>query len=104
MTLYFRGDAENSQDPNSQDPLEDPLYVVIQDSHGPFAVVYHPNAGAVLTTEWQVWHIALADLDADVDLTAITTLVIGVGKWEDLGPAGTGTIHIDDIQLTKRVP
>jgi len=104
LTLYFRGDAENSQDPNSQDPLEDPLYVVIQDSHGPFAVVYHPNASAVLTTEWQVWHIALADLDADVDLTAITTLVIGVGKWEDLGPAGTGTIFIDDIQLTKRVP
>jgi len=94
LTLYFRGEAENSQDP---------LYIVIEDSHGGFATVYHSSASAVLSTEAQVWHIALSDLDAlGVDLGAIETMVIGVGHWDNPQPSGIGTLYIDDIQLTQR--
>ena len=100
LTLYFRGEAEN---------MQDRLYIVIEDSRGAIAVVYHSNVSAVLATEGQVWHISLADLDAlGVDISAIIKLVIGVGSRDDPQPAATGTLYgtlyIDDIQLTKRVP
>ena len=44
LTLYFRGEAENARDP---------LYAGIEDSAGRIAVVVHPDADAVLATEWQ---------------------------------------------------
>ena len=94
LTLYFRGDAENAADP---------LYILLVDGHGQFATVYHANADAVLSTEAQVWHIPLAELEAlGVDVSAIETMVIGVGDLDDPRPSGTGLLYIDDIQLTKR--
>jgi hypothetical protein len=95
LSLYFRGEAEN---------IQDPLYIAVVDSRGAIAVVYHANGDAVLSTEAQVWHIPLADLDAaGVDVTAIEKLVIGVGNRDNPQPSGSGMLYIDDIQLTKRV-
>jgi len=96
LTLYFKGEAEN---------IQDPLYIAVEDSRGESAVVYHSSAHAALSAEAQLWHIPLADLDAlGVDISAIEKLVIGVGNGDDPQPAATGTLYIDDIQLTKRVP
>jgi len=96
LTLYFRGKAGNGRDP---------LYVGIEDSAGRIAVVAHPDADAVLATEWQKWHIALADLQvAGVDVAAVKKVFIGVGDRDNPQPGGTGRIYIDDIRLTKRMP
>jgi hypothetical protein len=101
LTLYFRGQVDNSQER---------LYVAIEDSGGQIAVVAHPDPNAVLATEWQRWHIPLADLrGAGVDVAAVKKIVIGVGDPStSLGtgrtPGCTGKIYIDDIRLTKRMP
>ena len=96
LTLYFRGKAGNGRDP---------LYVGIEDSAGRIAVVVHPDADAVLATEWQKWHIALADVRAGgVDIASVKKMYIGVGDRKNPKPGGTGRIYIDDIRLTKRMP
>jgi len=104
LTLYFVGDWWNSfqTDPNSS---PDRLYVGIEDSGGRMAVVVHPDADAVLATEWQKWHIALGEVRAaGVDVAAVKKMVIGVGDRNNPKPGGTGRIYIDDIRLTKRMP
>ncbi len=96
LMLYFRGKADNSREP---------FYVGIEDSAGRGAVVVHPDAEAVRTTEWQKWHIALADMRAvGVDVVAVKQMAIGVGDRKNPKPGGTGRIYIDDIRLTKRMP
>jgi hypothetical protein len=95
LTLYFRGKADNGRDS---------LYVRIEDSAGRIAVVTHPDADAVLTTEWQKWHIPLADLRvARVDVMAVKKMYIGVGDRENPQPGGAGRIYIDDIQVVRRI-
>jgi hypothetical protein len=96
LTLYFRGKADDGLDP---------LYAGIEDSAGRITVVVHPDAKAVLATEWQKWQIALADVRAaGVDVAAVKKMVIGVGDRKNPKPGGTGRIYIDDIRLTKRMP
>jgi hypothetical protein len=96
LTVYFRGRPDNGRDP---------LYVGIEDSAGRIAVVTHPDAEAVLATEWQKWHVTLADLQAvGVDVASVKKMYIGVGDRKNPKPGGTGTIYIDDIRLTKRMP
>jgi hypothetical protein len=96
LTLYFRGEPNDSPEP---------LYVGIEDSAGQVAVVVHPDAEAVQATEWQKWHIALADVRAaGVDVATVQKMVIGVGDRQNPKPGGTGRIYIDDIRLTKRMP
>jgi hypothetical protein len=81
------------------------LYVRIEDGAGKHASVVHPDAEAVLASEWQTWHIALADVRAaGVDVAAVRKMVIGVGDRKNPRSGGTGRIYIDDIRLTKRLP
>lgn len=95
LTLYFRGEVENSQDS---------LYVVVEDSHGGNAVLAHQDVHAVLATDWCEWRIPLNDLDiTGVDVQLITKMVIGVGDRNSLLPGGRGRIYIDNIQLTKHM-
>jgi hypothetical protein len=66
-------------------------------------VAVHPDANAVLATEWQKWHIPLADVPAaGVDVAAVKKMCIGVGDRDNPKPGGTGRIYIDDIRLTYR--
>ncbi|MHC4463585.1 MAG: GLUG motif-containing protein [Planctomycetota bacterium] len=95
LTLYFRGEADNSPEP---------LYVAVEDSAGQIVVVAHPDVDAVLTTEWQKWHIAFSDLQAvGVDVASVKKMYIGVGNRDNPQPGGTGKIYIDDIRATKQV-
>jgi hypothetical protein len=96
VTLYFRGDPNNASDR---------LYVAVEDSSGRTAVEVHPDMDAVQATEWQKWHIALANMRAGgVDVAAVQEMMIGVGDREHPTPGGAGRIYIDDICLTKRMP
>jgi len=96
LTLYFRGEWSNEREP---------LYVGIEDSAGRMAVIVHPDAKAVLLTEWQKWHIGFSELRAaGVDVAAVKKMVIGVGDRNNRKPGGTGRIYIDDIRLTQRMP
>jgi parallel beta-helix repeat protein len=95
LTLYFRGEANNSPEP---------LYVAIEDSAGQIAVVQHPNADAVLATEWQKWNIPFADLTTQgVNVAEVKKMYIGVGNRDNPQPGGIGRIYIDDIRLTERI-
>ena len=96
LTLHFHGEPDN-------DP--EPLYVVIEDSAGRTAQVTHPDPDAVLATEWQAWHILLADLQAEgVNVASMKKVIIGIGDRDNPQPGGTGLIYIDDIWITKRMP
>jgi hypothetical protein len=96
LTLYFRGQADNSRDR---------LYAAIEDSAGRTAVVTHPDPNAVLSTQWQKWDIALADVRAaGLDVAVVKKMVIGVGDRGSPESGGTGKIYIDDIRLTRRRP
>jgi hypothetical protein len=91
-------------DPHTVNAPEN-LYVRIEDTAGKYASVVHPDAAAVLATEWQKWQIALAEVRAaGVDVAAVKKMVIGVGDRKNPKPGGTGRIYIDDIRLTKRMP
>jgi len=96
LTLHFHGEPDNDRDP---------LYVAIKDSAGRSARVIHPDANAVLATEWQRWHIPLADMKAaGVDVGAVRKITIGIGDRDDPQPGGWGLIYIDDIWVTKQTP
>ena len=96
LTLHFRGRANN-------DP--DTLYVAIEDRAGRIAVVKHPDAEALLVTEWQRWHVSLPDMQAaNVDLTEVLKIRVGVGDRDNPQPGGAGKIYVDDIWITNRMP
>ena len=96
LTLYFRGEANNGRDR---------LYVGVEDGSGRIGVIPHPDAEAVLATEWQKWHLSLPDLRAaGVDVTAVRKMIVGVGDRDHPKRGAAGRIYIDDIRLTTRAP
>jgi len=96
LTLYFRGQADNSLEP---------LYIAVEDATGNVGVLTNPNDNAVLSSDWQKWHNSLADLRGKgIDVASVKKLYIGVGNRNDPQPGGLGRFYIDDIRLTKRMP
>jgi hypothetical protein len=96
LTLYFYGEAENEPDR---------LFAGIEDTAGRIALISHPDGGAIAAAEWCKWHIPLGDLRAaGVDLCTIRKMYIGMGGLIHAPPGGRGTIHLDDIRLTRRMP
>ena len=93
--MYFRGEADNGPDR---------LYVAFEDTAVQVAVVTHPDADAVLATEWRKWHVPLADLQvACVDVASVKKMYIGVGDRDYPQPSGTVRIYIDYIRVTNRM-
>jgi len=88
LSLYFQGVATNS--------LES-LYVTVKDN-SKSKTVAHSNAAATTVAEWQQWKIPLSEFaSAGVKVTAVKTLVIGVGNRATPATGGTGVIYVDDI-------
>jgi hypothetical protein len=87
LTLWFRGDPNNSGAP---------IYVKINNTKK----VYNNGAASTTTAIWKTWDIDLASVPA-ADLKAVKTLTIGVG---DGSTGGTGTIFIDEIRLYATAP
>jgi hypothetical protein len=88
LTLHVRGRAENN-------PMR--LYLTVKDSTGRNTTVVHPDANAVTTIAWQEWAIPFSVL-APVDLTQVSTLIIGLGNRTS-PISGTGLIYVDDIRV-----
>jgi hypothetical protein len=98
LSLWFRGDAANSAQV---------FYVAPRDENDyPWdPVVVHPDPNAVLTTEWQAWHIPLLTFERNgTDVSAIKRLCIGLHDRTKGEPGGTGLVYIDDIELTRGAP
>ena len=87
LTLWFRGDAANT---------EAPIYVALNDN----AIVAHDDTSATLIDAWTQWNIPLQVFtDLGVGLTNVNTIAIGVGDKANVQPGGTGTMYIDDVGL-----
>ncbi len=70
------------------------------------AVVYHPDANILLTTQWTQWQIPLQDFAAQgLKLTQINSLALGVGTKGDTSKVGgSGKMYFDDIRLYRPAP
>lgn len=87
----------------SNDPQ--PLYFGLGDA-SKLGVVYHPaGTQATANDAWTPWAISLDEFAAaGVDLTAVTTILIGVGDRANPQVGGVGTLYFDDIQTIRRMP
>ena len=88
---------------SSNDP--EPLYIGLGDA-STLAVVDHPaGSNATVANEWTQWAIPLDQFAAaGVNLTAVTTMLIGVGDRANPQAGGAGTLYFDDIQVIRRMP
>ena len=87
--VYFQGLAANSAEG---------LYVTVKDNAGKSKTVANSNATATTAASWQQWKIPLSEFtSAGVKMTAVKSIVIGVGNRTSPTTGGTGTMLIDDI-------
>jgi hypothetical protein len=77
-----------------------PLYVTLKDATGKTATVTHPNANIVGRSGWNEWQIAMSEF-AGVNLSRVSTMVIGVGNRTSPSAGGTGIVYIDDVSFGK---
>ena len=74
----------------------------VEDAAGATATVAHIVDYAVQTEFWRRWDIDLAEFSgADVDLTAVAKLTIGLGDGTESAQTGDDldTIYVDHIRL-----
>jgi hypothetical protein len=87
LGLWVRGNAAN---------VPDRIFVALDGT----AVVYHEDPAATQIAQWNEWVIDLAAFG--VNLTNVNTMTIGIGTKNAPDPqGGTGTVHFDDIRLTR---
>jgi hypothetical protein len=86
LTLWFRGDANNTPAP---------LYLKINGTKVPF----NNNAPSTGFLLWKQWNVDLASLG--ISLKSVKTLTIGIGDGTS-GPKGR--IYVDDIALYPAAP
>ncbi len=89
LCVYFRGLAANSAEG---------IYITVNDNSGKSKTIAFSNATATTTADWQQWEIPLSELTAaGLKVTAVKSLVIGVGNRAAPTAGGTGTVYVDDI-------
>jgi hypothetical protein len=77
-----------------------PMYVIVEDSSGTAASVYHNDPNATQIDTWTQWDIALKEFgDGGVVLTDVSKLTIGFGGADNPQPGGSGLVYFDDIRL-----
>ncbi|MGE5296468.1 MAG: hypothetical protein ACM3VT_16735, partial [Solirubrobacterales bacterium] len=81
----------------------EPVYVTVKDSSGKSKTVVTSDAFASARTGWQEWLIPLSEF-AGVKMTAVESIVIGVGNRTGPAAGGTGTVYIDDIGFGAVLP
>jgi len=90
LVLWMRGVAANTAE------AADALYVVLEDGVRSEVV---PLAQPEDLT-WAMWQKLVVLLDGlSVDVTAVTTITIGIGDKNSAVPGGTGFVYIDNIRL-----
>ncbi len=87
--MYFRGLAAN---------FAEGLYLTVKDTSGKSKTVAFSSTTATQMTEWQQWKILLSEFtSAGVKVTAVESLVIGVGNRTAPVAGGAGTVYVDDL-------
>jgi uncharacterized protein YycO len=76
------------------------VYLTVKDSSDKSATVTYPNGTNV--DGWTEWKIPLSDLAA-VKLTAVKTLILGVGDRASPKPGAVGTVYFDDIRFGQPI-
>ncbi len=96
ISLYFSGKTTNTITAN------DALYITLEDNDSNVATVYRDgDVNDVKLTTWQEWAVAsqdFVDINADLNLTEIKKISIGIGKG---GVGGSGDVYFDDVRLYK---
>ena len=78
------------------------MYVVLADSGGASAEVYHDDPNATQITTWTEWRIDLQVFaNQGVDLTNVNTISIGFGDKNNPKAGGSGVMYFDDIRLRR---
>ena len=102
--IFPPGEWTYSQDVGMSRNEAEPMYVVVQDSNGSNAVVYHDDANAALAETWTQWNIDMDQFsNQNVDLTDVNKLSIGLGDRDDPKAGGLGTMYFDDIRLYRLI-
>ncbi|MGE5293398.1 MAG: LamG-like jellyroll fold domain-containing protein [Solirubrobacterales bacterium] len=74
----------------------EPVYVTVKDSSGKSKTVMSSESAASARMSWQEWVIPLSEFTG-VKMTAVDSIVIGVGNRTAPAAGGTGTIYVDDL-------
>jgi hypothetical protein len=99
LRVYFQGAAGETG--NSSEGL----YITVKDSSNKSQTVMHPDAAATVATGWQEWTIPLTEFaSAGVKMTAVESIVIGVGSRTAPTAGGTGTVYVDDLSVGTPLP
>lgn len=92
MTIWIYGLASNS---------DETVFASLSDGTNT-ATVLCPIPAVTQTEAWSVWNIDLRDFPADnssVNMSAITSMTIGVGNPVSPSAGASGTIYIDNVNL-----
>jgi hypothetical protein len=83
----------------------EPIYVTVKDNSGKSKTVVSSDAVASARMGWNHWTIPLSDLtSAGVKMTAVKSIVIGVGNKAAPTAGGTGILYIDDLGFGTPLP
>ena len=95
LSLWFRGEAANAQEP---------LYVVVSDIAGASAIVVYDDPDAAMIDTWTEWVIPLSVFaDQGIVLNNVSRIAVGLGtKGNMTVPGGLGKMYIDDIRLYQQ--
>jgi hypothetical protein len=95
LVLYFYGDPSNAAGAAER------LYVAVEDNLGRAASVAYDGAPSDMRqASWHEWNINLKKFsEADVSLTGIKKIYLGVGNRLNPQLGNTGNLYFDDIRL-----
>ncbi len=95
LKLYFRGDPSNTPER---------LYLVVEDNAGRTKMVRHSDPSASCLAGWQSWTLSFDTFaSAGVNITSVSTMIIGLGNRDNPTPGGNGTVLVDDIAIGSPV-
>jgi len=99
-TVSPSGPFTDSNDIGIMSNDADMLYVIVEDNASNFKLIEHQESNGTQSDNWQDWNIDLQVFrDANVDLTAITKVTLGVGNKTAPSAKGSGTMYFDDIRV-----
>jgi hypothetical protein len=81
------------------------LYITVKDSSGKSKTIANADAAATVAASWTQWTIPLSEFaDAGVKMTAVKSIVIGVGNRVTPTAGGAGKMYIDDLGYGRAAP
>jgi hypothetical protein len=73
------------------------MFVAIQGTTGPQAIVYHTDPNAALLNTWTEWNLPMTAF-AGINLKDVDKISLGFGTKGNAGLGGSGLVYFDDIR------